>query len=178
MGQLVGAEAAQLLGVPFGIVDLSLAPTPAVGDSVAYILEEIGLEKCGAHGTTATLALLNDAVKKGGVMASSKVGGLSGGFPVENVSFERDIGAVGRIIKDTRNTDITFALYDNGLLANPNRRYNADIELVKQVDRRIYTEPQSETRYPYYYYINPGYFSHLLPKKQDAFEKMGLKRYG
>lgn len=80
MGQLVGAEASQILGVPFGIVDLSLAPTPAIGDSVAYILEQIGLEKCGAHGTTATLALLNDAVKKGGVMASSKVGGLSGAF--------------------------------------------------------------------------------------------------
>ncbi|GHU79745.1 PFL family protein [Clostridia bacterium] len=80
MGQLVGAEASRMLDVPFGIVDLSLAPTPAVGDSVAYILEEIGLEKCGAHGTTAALALLNDAVKKGGVMASSKVGGLSGAF--------------------------------------------------------------------------------------------------
>ncbi len=80
MGQLVGSEAAKLLNVPFGIVDLSLAPTPAVGDSVAYILEEIGLESCGAHGTTATLALLNDAVKKGGVMASSQIGGLSGAF--------------------------------------------------------------------------------------------------
>lgn len=80
MGQLVGAEASEMLGVPFGIVDLSLAPTPAIGDSVAYILEEIGLEKCGAHGTTAALAILNDAVKKGGVMASSKVGGLSGAF--------------------------------------------------------------------------------------------------
>lgn len=80
MGQLVGTVASERLGVPFGIVDLSLAPTPAVGDSVAYILEEIGLEKCGTHGTTATLALLNDAVKKGGVMASSKVGGLSGAF--------------------------------------------------------------------------------------------------
>ncbi|WRS27669.1 PFL family protein [Oscillospiraceae bacterium MB08-C2-2] len=80
MGQLVGTEASRALGVPFGIVDLSLAPTPAVGDSVAHILEEIGLESCGAHGTTATLALLNDAVKKGGVMASSKVGGLSGAF--------------------------------------------------------------------------------------------------
>jgi uncharacterized protein (UPF0210 family) len=76
----VGAEAADRLGVPFGIVDLSLAPTPAVGDSVAHILEEIGLEQCGAHGTTAALAILNDAVKKGGVMASSKVGGLSGAF--------------------------------------------------------------------------------------------------
>jgi uncharacterized protein (UPF0210 family) len=80
MGQLVGAEAASLLGVPFGIVDLSLAPTPAVGDSVAHILEEIGLAQAGACGTTAALAMLNDAVKKGGVMASSAVGGLSGAF--------------------------------------------------------------------------------------------------
>ena len=80
MGQLVGSEASKLLGVPFGIVDLSLAPTPAVGDSVAHILEEIGLEMCGTHGTTAALAMLNDAVKKGGVMASSNVGGLSGAF--------------------------------------------------------------------------------------------------
>ena len=80
MGQLVAQEASKRLGVPFGIVDLSLAPTPAIGDSVAYILEEMGLEKCGTHGTTAALALLNDAVKKGGVMASSYVGGLSGAF--------------------------------------------------------------------------------------------------
>ena len=80
MGQLVGSEASRRLGVPFGIVDLSLAPTPAVGDSVARILEEMGLESCGACGTTACLALLNDAVKKGGVMASSRVGGLSGAF--------------------------------------------------------------------------------------------------
>lgn len=80
MGQLVGSEASKRLGVPFGIVDLSLAPTPAVGDSVAHILEEMGLETCGIHGTTAALALLNDAVKKGGVMASSSVGGLSGAF--------------------------------------------------------------------------------------------------
>ena len=80
MGQLVGTEASKRLGVPFGIVDLSLAPTPAVGDSVAHILEEMGLERCGIHGTTACLAMLNDAVKKGGVMASSYVGGLSGAF--------------------------------------------------------------------------------------------------
>ena len=80
MGQLVGAVASEKLGVPFGIVDLSLAPTPAVGDSVAHILEEMGLETCGVPGTTAALALLNDAVKKGGVMASSHVGGLSGAF--------------------------------------------------------------------------------------------------
>ncbi|HBC26876.1 MAG TPA: hypothetical protein DC013_05625 [Ruminococcaceae bacterium] len=80
MGQLVAQEAARRLCVPFGIVDLSLAPTPAVGDSVAHILEEMGLESCGAHGTTAALAILNDAVKKGGIMASSHVGGLSGAF--------------------------------------------------------------------------------------------------
>lgn len=80
VGQLVGNEAAKRLGVQFGIIDLSLAPTPAIGDSVAHILEEIGLEQCGTHGTTAALAMLNDAVKKGGVMASSSVGGLSGAF--------------------------------------------------------------------------------------------------
>ena len=80
MGQLVAMKASERLGVPFGIVDLSLAPTPAVGDSVAHILEEIGLEQCGCCGTTACLAMLNDAVKKGGVMASSHVGGLSGAF--------------------------------------------------------------------------------------------------
>ncbi len=80
VGQLIAAEAAARLGTPYGIVDLSLAPTPAKGDSVAEILENMGLERCGTHGTTAALALLNDAVKKGGVMASSHVGGLSGAF--------------------------------------------------------------------------------------------------
>ena len=80
VGQLVAQEASKRLGVPFGIVDLSLAPTPAIGDSVAEILEEIGLERVGAPGTTAALAMLNDQVKKGGVMASSYVGGLSGAF--------------------------------------------------------------------------------------------------
>ncbi len=80
VGQLVAKEASRRLGVPFGIIDLSLAPTPAIGDSVAEILEEIGLERAGAPGTTAALALLNDQVKKGGVMASSYVGGLSGAF--------------------------------------------------------------------------------------------------
>lgn len=80
MGQLMATEASKRLGAEFGIVDLSLAPTPATGDSVARILEEMGLETCGTHGTTAALALLNDAVKKGGVMASSHVGGLSGAF--------------------------------------------------------------------------------------------------
>ncbi|MDR0588324.1 MAG: PFL family protein [Burkholderiales bacterium] len=80
MGQLVGKEASERLGIPFGIVDLSLAPTPAIGDSVAHILEAMGLETVGQHGTTAALALLNDAVKKGGVMACGHVGGLSGAF--------------------------------------------------------------------------------------------------
>ena len=80
MGQLMASEASKRLGAEFGIVDLSLAPTPATGDSVARILEEIGVEVCGTHGTTAALAMLNDAVKKGGVMASSHVGGLSGAF--------------------------------------------------------------------------------------------------
>ena len=80
MGQLIAVEASKRLNVPFGIVDLSLAPTPEAGDSVARILEEMGLETCGTHGTTAALALLNDAVKKGGIMASSSVGGLSGAF--------------------------------------------------------------------------------------------------
>jgi len=90
IGQLVAREASRRLDVPFGIVDLSLAPTPAVGDSVAAILEEMGLEMCGAHGTTAALALLNDAVKKGGVMASSHVGGLSGAF----IPVSEDIGMI------------------------------------------------------------------------------------
>lgn len=80
MGRLIGEQASQRLNTPFGIIDLSLAPTPAVGDSVARILEEIGLERCGTHGTTAALAMLNDAVKKGGVMSASNIGGLSGAF--------------------------------------------------------------------------------------------------
>ena len=80
VGQLIACEAANRLNTPYGIIDLSLAPTPAVGDSVAHILENMGLEKCGTHGTTAALAMLNDAVKKGGVMASGHVGGLSGAF--------------------------------------------------------------------------------------------------
>ncbi|MBQ1229434.1 MAG: PFL family protein [Clostridia bacterium] len=93
VGQLVASEAAQALDVPFGIIDLSLAPTPAVGDSVAYILEEMGLESCGAHGTTAALAMLNDAVKKGGVMASSHVGGLSGAF----IPVSEDAGMIAAV---------------------------------------------------------------------------------
>lgn len=95
MGQLVAREASKRLGVSFGIVDLSLAPTPAMGDSVAHILEEMGIEKCGAHGTTAALALLNDAVKKGGVMASSFVGGLSGAF----IPVSEDAGMIEAVQK-------------------------------------------------------------------------------
>ena len=95
MGQLVAQEASRLLGVPFGIVDLSLAPTPAIGDSVAHILEEMGLESCGAPGSTAALALLNDAVKKGGAMASSQVGGLSGAF----IPVSEDAGMIEAVQK-------------------------------------------------------------------------------
>jgi uncharacterized protein (UPF0210 family) len=90
VGQLVAREAARRLGVPFGIVDVSLAPTPSVGDSVAHILEEMGLERCGAPGSTAALMLLNDAVKKGGLMASSFVGGLSGAF----IPLSEDLGMI------------------------------------------------------------------------------------
>jgi len=98
MGQLVAKEASSRLGMNFGIVDLSLAPTPAVGDSVAHILEEMGLEQCGCCGTTACLALLNDAVKKGGVMASSHIGGLSGAFiPVTEDAGMIDAAANGTL---------------------------------------------------------------------------------
>jgi len=98
MGQLVACEASKRLGVPFGIVDLSLAPTPAIGDSVAHILEAMGLERCGTHGTTAALAMLNDAVKKGGSMASSHVGGLSGAFiPVSEDKGMIDAAACGAL---------------------------------------------------------------------------------
>ena len=93
MGQLVGVEASKILNKPFGIVDLSLAPTPAIGDSVAHILEEMGLEQCGCCGTTACLAILNDAVKKGGVMASSRVGGLSGAF----IPVSEDAGMIAAV---------------------------------------------------------------------------------
>lgn len=93
MGQLVAQEASRRLAVPFGVVDLSLAPTPTIGDSVAEILEIMGLEKCGGHGTTAALALLNDAVKKGGVMASGHVGGLSGAF----IPVSEDAGMISAV---------------------------------------------------------------------------------
>jgi uncharacterized protein len=101
MGELVGRAASAKLGVPFGIVDLSLAPTPAVGDSVARILEVMGLERIGTHGSTAALALLNDAVKKGGAMASSYVGGLSGAFiPVSEDSAMIEAASIGALTFD------------------------------------------------------------------------------
>ena len=101
MGQLVAQEASKRLDAPFGIVDLSLAPTPSIGDSVAHILEEMGLERCGQHGTTAALMMLNDAVKKGGVMASSSVGGLSGAF----IPVSEDIGMIDAAAAGTLTLD-------------------------------------------------------------------------
>ena len=101
MGQLVAEEASRRLGVPFGIIDLSLAPTPAVGDSVAHILEEMGLEVVGTHGTTAALALLNDAVKKGGVMACGHVGGLSGAF----IPVSEDAGMIDAVVNGSLNLE-------------------------------------------------------------------------
>ncbi|MGG5317088.1 PFL family protein [Enterococcus sp. AZ072] len=101
MGQLVGRAASERLDVPFGIVDLSLAPTPAVGDSVAHVLEEMGLETVGTHGTTAALALLNDAVKKGGVMACNHVGGLSGAF----IPVSEDAGMIDAVNNGSLNIE-------------------------------------------------------------------------
>ena len=101
VGQLVALEAAKRLGVPFGIIDLSLAPTPEIGDSVAGIIEEMGIEKCGAPGTTAALALLNDQVKKGGIMASSYVGGLSGAF----IPVSEDQGMISAVEEGAMNIE-------------------------------------------------------------------------
>ncbi|KOC50750.1 hypothetical protein ADU88_01370 [Clostridium botulinum] len=101
MGQLVAEEASKRLNVPFGIIDLSLAPTPAIGDSVAHILEEMGIESCGAPGTTAALALLNDAVKKGGIMAASRVGGLSGAF----IPVSEDSGMIDAVLNHSINLE-------------------------------------------------------------------------
>lgn len=106
LGQLVAVEASQRLNVPFGIVDLSLAPTPTIGDSVARILEEMGLESCGAPGTIAALALLNDAVKKGGIMASSHVGGLSGSF----IPVSEDEGMMEAVKKGSLTIDKLVAM--------------------------------------------------------------------
>ena len=120
MGQMVAAEASRRLGTPFGIVDLSLAPTPAVGDSVARILEEMGLEVCGTHGTTAALALLNDAVKKGGVMASSHVGGLSGAF----IPVSEDEGMIA-VPGDTTAETISAIIADEAAVGMVNSKTTA-----------------------------------------------------
>ena len=120
MGQLVAREASARLGVPFGIVDLSLAPTPAVGDSVARILEEMGLEVCGTHGTTAALALLNDAVKKGGVMASSSVGGLSGAF----IPVSEDEGMIA-VPGDTSAATLSAIIADEAAIGMVNQKTTA-----------------------------------------------------
>lgn len=101
MGQLVGQQASERLGVPFGVVDLSLAPTPAIGDSVAHILEEMGLGSVGTHGTTAALAMLNDAVKKGGIMACNHAGGLSGAF----IPVSEDAGMIDAVIRKALSLD-------------------------------------------------------------------------
>ena len=101
MGELVGREAAKMLGAQFGIVDLSLAPTPVRGDSVAEVLEEMGLSTVGTHGTTACLAMLNDAVKKGGTMASSHIGGLSGAF----IPVSEDIGMINAVKRGALSMD-------------------------------------------------------------------------
>lgn len=107
VGQLVAQEASRRMGIPFGIIDLSLAPTPSVGDSVAEILEEIGLERVGAPGTTAALAMLNDQVKKGGVMASSYVGGLSGAFiPVSEDQGMIDAVSLGALTIEAGSHDL------------------------------------------------------------------------
>ena len=115
VGQLVAQEASRRLGVPFGVVDLSLAPTPAVGDSVARILEEMGLAVCGTHGTTAALAMLNDAVKKGGLMASSSVGGLSGAF----IPVSEDEG----MIAAARSGVLTLDKLVELMAVNPRKRF-------------------------------------------------------
>ena len=101
VGQLVALEACKRLDTPFGVIDLSLAPTPVVGDSVAHILEEMGIESCGAPGTTAALAMLNDAVKKGGVMACNHVGGLSGAF----IPVSEDIGMIHAVQRGSLNLE-------------------------------------------------------------------------
>ena len=120
MGQLVAREASARLDTPFGIVDLSLAPTPAIGDSVARILEEMGLEVCGTHGTTAALALLNDAVKKGGVMASSSVGGLSGAF----IPVSEDEGMIA-VPGDTPAETISAIIADEAAIGMVNNKTTA-----------------------------------------------------
>ena len=131
-GELVGRKLAQRLGVPFGVVDLSLAPTPAVGDSVAGIFQAMGLEHAGAHGTTAALAMLNDAVKKGGVMASSHVGGLSGAF----IPVSEDAGMIEAASKGY--FDIAKILLDSGA-----RMHSSDSDGLSAIDYAIKNKDHS-----------------------------------
>ena len=135
VGQLVAQEASKRLGVPFGIVDLSLAPTPAIGDSVAEILEEIGLERVGAPGTTAALALLNDQVKKGGVMAAQAVGGLSGAFiPVsEDCSVGLDMIAIPG---DTKASTIAGIIADESAIGMINQKTTA-VRLIPVIGKGV-----------------------------------------
>jgi len=137
MGQLVGRVASERLGVPFGIVDLSLAPTPAVGDSVALILEEMGLESVGTHGTTAALALLNDAVKKGGVMACNHVGGLSGAFiPVsEDAGMIKAVDMIA-IPGDTSAETIAAMIADEAAIGVINHKTTA-VRIIPAKDKKI-----------------------------------------
>ena len=129
MGQLVGVEASRRLGVPFGIVDLSLAPTPAIGDSVARILEEMGLETCGTHGTTAALALLNDAVKKGGVMASNHVGAEKGTLVLDKLEAMTCVCSVGldmiAVPGDTTASTISAIIADEAAIGMVNSKTTA-----------------------------------------------------
>ena len=143
MGQLVAMEASKRLCVPFGIVDLSLAPTPEVGDSVAHILEEMGLEHCGACGTTATLAMLNDAVKKGGVMASSHVGGLSGAFihlTIEKLEAMTSVCSVGLdmivIPGDTPTEVISGIIADEAAIGMVNSKTTA-VRLIPAIGKSV-----------------------------------------
>ena len=156
VGQLVAQEASKRLGIPFGIIDLSLAPTPAVGDSVAEILEEIGLERVGAPGTTAALAMLNDQVKKGGVMASSYVGGLSGAFipvsedqgmidavslgalTIEKLEAMTCVCSVGldMIAGDTPSTTIAGIIADEAAIGMVNQKTTA-VRLIPVIGKKV-----------------------------------------
>ena len=140
-GELIGRKLAERLSVPFGVVDLSLAPTPVVGDSVAQIFESMGLEKAGAHGTTAALAMLNDAVKKGGIMASSYVGGLSGAFiPVsEDAGMIDAVSSVGldmiAIPGDTAVTTIAGMIADEMAIGMINKKTTA-VRIIPAPDKK------------------------------------------
>ena len=150
VGQLVAGEASERLGVPFGIVDLSLAPTPDVGDSVAEILEEIGLERVGAPGTTAALALLNDQVKKGGVMASSYVGGLSGAFiPVSEDQGMIDAVHAGSLTLEKLEAMTCVCSVGLDMIAIPGKTSASTISgIIADEDGDRYGQPEDDGRAP------------------------------